>query len=156
MTREKYNFRHEWDIDAPAGTIWEIVSSQENWSSIFYGASISGTDKESLSLSTNGRYIITIKGSLPYSLSLHARILSIEPEKSLLVKLHGDLKGLCKFDINPKEEKTNILFDMNVSPVKWWMRLIAPAAEKFFTKNHNLVVNRSYNSFKNRIAMEMN
>ncbi len=156
LRQRKYHFQHEWNIEAPVGIVWEVVSGQENWSSILYGFSVTKTDKESSSLSTNGRYFITIKGSLPYSLSINARILSIKPEKSLVVKIYGDLNGICKFDINPKDEKTNIFFDMNVSVVKWWMRIIAPAAEKFFTRNHNLVVNKSYNSFKNRIAMEMN
>lgn len=152
--RTIFNFRHEWNIDVPAETIWNVVSAPENWPSFVYGFSLAKKDNENPFLSANNNFFFTIKGSLPYSLSFHAEVLEIEPEKFLVVKVSGDLKGVCRFDIGSQEKMTKIVFDMNVSPVKCWIKLLAPAAKKFFVRNHNLVVDRSYHSLKNRIAME--
>ena len=152
--RTIFKFRHEWDIDVPAEIIWRIVSAPENWPSFVYGFSLSKKDNVNSSLSANSKFFFKIKGSLPYSLSFHAEVLKIEPEKFLVVKVGGDLKGVCRFDIGSQEKTTKIIFVMNVSPVKCWIKLLAPAAKKFFVRNHNFVVDRSYNLLKNKITME--
>jgi len=150
-----YRFQHSWELKAPVETVWNVVSEPENWSTIFYGFSIQQDPEEAPSLSEDACYSFQIKGSLPYTLSLKVDILKFLSKELMLVKMGGDLKGIGKFETCRYGDRTKINFKMNVVPVKFWMRLVAPIAGKFFVKNHNLIVDKSYQSLSNRVAMEL-
>lgn len=154
-SKKGYFFQHSWELKAPVETLWGIVGEPENWSSIFYGLSIQQDSEETTSLSEDSRYSVQIKGSLPYTLSFKVDILKFLKKELLLVEIGGDLRGIGKFETYRYGDKTKINFKMNVVPVKCWMRLVAPIARKFFVKNHNLIVDKSYHSLSNRVAMEL-
>jgi hypothetical protein len=85
-----------------------------------------------------------------------AVITGIEQESSLDAKVGGDLSGYCSLKMTEKMETTSICFDMTVSPVKPWMKFLAPVARKLFIHNHNYVVEKSYDAVKRQIVMAMN
>lgn len=139
-------------MNTPVHLLWDVVNEPENWASIFYGLSVDQRHRTFSGLAEDSRYSFTVKGNLPYSLKFQVRVLKLVEERLVQVKIVGDLKGSGRVETVCEGEKTKITFNMSVVPVKCWMRLTAPAARHLFIKNHNRIVNKSYDSLRARVA----
>jgi hypothetical protein len=57
-------------------------------------------------------------------------MLRIESRRLLEGRASGDLEGICRWTFTPAGGGTEIIFDVDVRPGRWWMSLPLPFASR--------------------------
>lgn len=68
------------------------------------------------------------RSGVPYTLVFDLEMLRIESRRLLDGRASGDLEGACKWTFTPVNGGTEIRFDIDVRPGRWWMNLPIPFA----------------------------
>lgn len=88
---------------------------------------------------------------LPYHLTVDITVTDLKPFEYIRYSAAGDLlgDGSCRF--YAEERQTRIRFCWRVSPNKSWMKLMAPWAAPIFIWNHQHVMKKGEQSFRQRL-----
>jgi uncharacterized protein YndB with AHSA1/START domain len=137
----EYVFVDEWDVDAPAETVFEALADArtypEWWKPVYLEAEADGPPE----LGRESRQ--HFKGRLPYHLHTISRITEYEPPRKLAADVEGDLRGRGVWTLTPRDGLTHVRFDWHVYADRPLLRTLTPLLRPLFRWNHNWAISRA-------------
>lgn len=67
-------------------------------------------------------------------------MIRLESRRLLEGRASGDLEGVCKWTFTPVNGGTEIRFDVDVRPGRWWMNLPVPFASHIVRANFETIM----------------
>jgi len=133
----EYVFVDEWDVDAPQEAVFDVLADARtypDWWRPVYPLAVEGDETV-----TDHRF----KGKLPYTLRMHAEMVSSERPHRFEVRVDGDLRGKAVWTFTPHDGKTHVRWDWTVFADRRLLRYLTPVLRPLFRWNHNWAVARA-------------
>jgi hypothetical protein len=67
-------------------------------------------------------------------------MIRLESRRLLEGRASGDLEGICRWTFTPIQDGTEIRFDVNVRPGRWWMNLPIPFVARIVRANFETIM----------------
>jgi carbon monoxide dehydrogenase subunit G len=137
-----YHFVTTHEIQAPMEQVWDALrdlTAYPTWQTHVVQAQLiesSGPD------GVGDKTRLTVKGRLPFTLTIDITVTQADPPRTLEVRSLGELQGVGRFTLSQHEATTTARYTWNVRTTKRWMNLLAPLARPFFERNHNGVMRK--------------
>jgi hypothetical protein len=135
-----YRLQTVWWTPAVIDQVWEILASYKAWPSWWRGI-------QSVEVLRNGDQsgVGTVlrqgwRSRLPYTLVFDLEMLRIESRKLLEGRASGDLEGICRWTFTPVNGGTEIRFDVDIRPGRWWMNLPIPFTPRIVRANFEAIM----------------
>jgi uncharacterized protein YndB with AHSA1/START domain len=135
MARE-YVFVDEWDVAAPPEAVYDVLVDARTypdwWKPVYL--SVEGDERE-----TRHQF----KGRLPYTLEMHARLVSEDRPRQFDVDVDGDLRGHGRWTFTARDGTTRVRWDWTVFADRPLLRYLTPVLRPLFRWNHSWAVARA-------------
>lgn len=136
----RYRLQTVWRTSADIERIWEILAHYSAWPSWWQGIR-----KVEVLRSGDERGVGTVlrqgwRSWLPYTLVFDLEMIRLESRRVLEGRASGDLEGICKWTFIPVDGGTEIRFEVNVRPGRWWMNLPVPFAARIVRSNFETIM----------------
>ncbi len=136
----EYHIVTVWHIDAPLGTVYELISQSLDWPQWWHNVE---SAEEIIPGDTKGignirRYIW--RGFLPYRLIFDICVTQIEPRVMIEGIASGDLEGKGRWLFTGNDTMTTVRYEWQVRTTSRWMNLLELFAYPLIKWNHNLVM----------------
>jgi hypothetical protein len=134
MDLNHYRFRSEWQLNAPAANVFEVLGALETypswWPEIRLAEAI-----------TSDSMRLTARSLLPYDLEFISHQARRDTDAGVLeATLTGDLEGFSRWTIRSDGAATTAVFDEEVVAHKPLLRKTALIARPAFRANHRLMM----------------
>ncbi len=140
-----------WKIEAPLENCWFCLLDREQWP-LWWDFVDSVEPLQQGDLYGIGDICkINWHTCLPYRLSIVITTESLSPYRYIHYTVSGDLTGTGRCRLKHKNNMTWIHFGWYVSPQKNWMKMLLPYASFAFRWNHQQVMKKGEQSFKQRL-----
>lgn len=135
-----YRFQTVWWTPAPIEKVWETLANYAAWTTWWRGIR-----KVEVLRKGDESGVGTIlrqgwRSRLPYTLVFDLEMIRLESRRVLEGRASGDLEGICKWMFTPANGGTEIRFDVNVRPGRWWMNLPVPFAPRIVRANFETIM----------------
>jgi len=121
-----YRFLTVWWTSATTYRVWETLANYAAWPTWWRGIQsvevLRSGDKSGVGTILRQQW----RSQVPYTLIFDLEMLRIEGEKLLDGRASGDLEGSCTWTLFPVDGGTELRFNVNVRPGRWWMNLPIP------------------------------
>ena len=138
---KEYLFVDEWDVDAPAATVFDALADArtypEWWKPVYIAAESDGPPEIGRTARQH------FKGRLPYHLHTTSTITRYERPHVLEAEVEGDLRGRGVWTLTPSDGTTHVRFDWSVFADKPLLRVLTPVLRPAFRWNHNWAIARA-------------
>lgn len=136
----KYCFHTVWWTPTNVERVWETLAHYAAWPTWW-----SGIRKVEVLRQGDESGVGTVlcqgwRSRLPYTLVFDLEMIQIESKRLLEGRASGDLEGICKWTFAPVNGGTEIRFDVNVRPGRWWMNLPVPFAPRIVRANFETIM----------------
>lgn len=125
-----YHFSTVWRTAAETSRVWEVLANYAAWPTWWRGIQsvdvLRRGDERGIGTILRQRW----RSRVPYTLLFDIEMLQIESERLLDGRASGDLEGACTWTLVPVEGGTELHFDVEVRPGRWWMNLPLPFLPK--------------------------
>jgi hypothetical protein len=139
-TMNNYRFQTVWWTPAVIDQIWETLASYADWPTWWRGIQnvevVRRGDESGVGTVLRQGW----RSWVPYTLVFELEMLQIESRRLLDGRASGDLEGICKWTFTPANAGTEIRFDVNVRPGRWWMNLPVPFAPRIVRANFETIM----------------
>jgi len=140
MARE-YVFVDEWHVDAPLQAVFDAVADARTypqwWRPVYSSVEADGAPR----VEQTSRH--HFKGKLPYTLTMDAEMLELEPHRRFKVRVEGDLRGEGIWTFSERDGGTDVRWDWIVYADEPLLRVFTPVLRPLFRWNHNWAVARA-------------
>jgi mannose-6-phosphate isomerase-like protein (cupin superfamily)/uncharacterized protein YndB with AHSA1/START domain len=137
----EYVFVDEWDVAAPAGTVYEALADGRTypdwWRPVYIAVDSDGPPV--IGSITDQHF----KGRLPYHLRTRSKIVRLEPGALIEVDVDGDLRGHGVWTLTPTATGTHVRFDWTVHADRLLLRVLTPLLRPALRSNHNWAIARA-------------
>lgn len=135
-----HRFQTVWRTTADIERIWETLANYAAWPSWWRGI----RKVEVLRRGDEGGVGTVLRQGwrswLPYTLVFDLEMIRLESRRILEGCASGDLEGICRWTFTPVHDGTEIRFDVNVRPGRWWMNLPIPFASNIVRANFETIM----------------
>jgi hypothetical protein len=139
-TSNSYRFQTVWRTSADIERIWETLAHYSAWPTWWRGI----RKVEVLQRGDDSGVGTVLRQGwrswLPYTLVFDLEMIRLESRKLLEGRANGDLKGICRWTFTPIQDGTEIRFDVNVRPGRWWMNLPLPFVPRIVRANFETIM----------------
>lgn len=135
-----YRFQTVWWTPVAIEKVWETLAHYATWT-IWWR----GIQKVEVLRKGDESGVGTIlrqgwRSRLPYTLVFDLEMIRLESRRVLEGRASGDLEGICRWTFAPVNSGTEIRFDVNVRPGRWWMNLPIPFAPRIVRANFEAIM----------------
>jgi hypothetical protein len=139
-TATSYCFQTVWWTSVDIERIWETLANYAAWPTWWRGIR-----KVEVLRSGDESGVGTVlrqgwRSWIPYTLVFDLEMIRLESRKLLEGRASGDLEGICKWTFTPVNGGTEIRFNVNVRPGRWWMNLPIPFAPRIVRGNFETIM----------------
>jgi len=135
-----YRLQTVWRTPAAVDQIWAILAHYAAWPTWWHGIQkvevLRDGDESGAGTVLRQQW----RSRLPFTLVFELEMLRIESGRLLEGRASGDLEGICKWTFAPANGGTEIRFDVNVRPGRWWMNLPIPFAPRVVRANFETIM----------------
>jgi len=135
-----YHLQTVWWTPATVDQIWGILANYADWPTWWRGIQnvevLRDGDESGAGTVLRQKW----RSRLPFTLVFDLEMLRIESGRLLEGRASGDLEGICKWTFAPANGGTEIRFDVNVRPGRWWMNLPIPFAPRVVRANFETIM----------------
>jgi hypothetical protein len=136
----QYRFVTEWQVDATAGQVWDVLLDYRQWPSWWRGFR-AVEQLESGDASGRGMRIRqSWRAWLPYTMVLDLEILDLQRPSLVQGRASGNVEGTCTWSLDERDGATTVRFVMDVCTTRWWMNLPVPFAGRVFAGNYDAIM----------------
>jgi mannose-6-phosphate isomerase-like protein (cupin superfamily)/uncharacterized protein YndB with AHSA1/START domain len=140
-TAPGYVFTDEWDVDAPAEAVFDVLADAgtypEWWKPVYIEAEADGPPAVGVA---SRQYF---KGRLPYRLRTVSTIVRLERPREIQADVVGDLAGRGTWTLSEQDGGTHVHFGWRVNADRPLLRYLTPVLKPLFRWNHNWAVARA-------------
>ncbi|MFJ4684326.1 SRPBCC family protein [Streptomyces sp. NPDC088789] len=134
MDWSRYRFHTRWTLPAPPAAVYDVLERAEEYP--LWWPQVRRIDRID---DTSGR--ISIRATLPYTLTFTARQTRREPDAGVLeIAMTGDLEGWARWTVTAYGDGTLARYDQEVAVRKRLLRLLAVPGRPVFRVNHTLMM----------------
>lgn len=137
----EYAFVDEWDVAAPAGTVYEVLADASTyprwWRPVYIAVDSDGPPVVGSIAHQH------FKGRLPYHLRTRSKLVRLEPGALIEVDVDGDLRGHGVWTLTPTPTGTHVRFDWTVHADRRLLRVLTPVLRPVLRSNHNWAIARA-------------
>lgn len=154
MPSSRFHLVTTWHLAAPLEPVWRALTKPDDWPSWWRAVA-----KVELLVPGDADGIgavrrITWRTALPYTLTFTTRTTRIEPMSLIEGRAEGELSGLGRWTLMPKDGATQARYDWMVDVTKPWMRMAAPILRPVFAWNHGAVMRWGEEGLARKLAAE--
>ncbi len=134
-----YDFKDEWEINAPLDMTWKVVSDSAGWQKWWPGlqeATVTNQHPDLVGSSVQ----LTWHSKAGYKLRHRITIKTIKPCSLIEFSSDGDLSGYGSWRFESKNNKTHMTIDWHVQTTKRWMNIFSMFLRPIFIKNHHALM----------------
>lgn len=135
-----YCLQTVWWTPAVVDQIWEILANYAAWPTWWRGIRnvevLRRGDESGAGTVLRQQW----RSRLPYTLVFQLEMLRLESGRMIEGRASGDLEGICRWTFVPASSGTEIRFDVNVRPGRWWMNLPVPFAPRIVRTNFETIM----------------
>lgn len=135
-----YRFHTVWWTPAAIEKVWEALAHYSAWPTWWRGIRkvevLRRGDESGVGTVLHQEW----RSWLPYTLVFDLEMVRLESRRLLEGRASGDLEGICKWTFTPVHEGTEIRFDVDVRPGRWWMNLPVPFASRIVRANFETIM----------------
>lgn len=135
-----YSFQTLWWTPAAIEKVWETLATYAAWTTWWRGIRkvevLRRGDQSGVGTVLRQGW----RSWLPYTLVFDLEMIRLESKRLLEGRASGDLEGICKWTFVPVNGGTQIRFDVDVRPGRWWMNLPAPFVSQIVHANFETIM----------------
>lgn len=139
-TAINYRFQTVWTTSASIEKVWETLAHYAAWPKWWRGIRkvevLRQGDESGVGTVLRQEW----RSWLPYTLAFDLEMIRLESKSLLEGRARGDLEGICKWTFTPVNGGTEIRFDADVRPGRWWMNLPIPFAPRIVRANFETIM----------------
>ena len=152
-TEAGYRFSKVWWTSATTDQVWEILANYAAWPTWWRG--IQGVEVLRRGDDSGAGTILRQqwRSRVPYTLVFDLEMIRIESRKILDGRASGDLEGTCRWTFAPVDGGTELRFDVNVRPGRWWMNLPLPFAAKIVRGSFETIMGWGRQGFEKTLVL---
>lgn len=139
-TAASYRFQTVWRTSADIERIWETLAHYSAWPTWWRGIRqvevLRRGDESGVGTVLRQGW----RSWIPYTLVFDLEMIRLESRKLLEGRANGDLEGICRWTFTPVHDGTEIRFDVNVRPGRWWMNLPIPFVPRIVRGNFETIM----------------
>jgi hypothetical protein len=145
-----YVFLERWRVSASAERLYDTLLDFDTyplWGAPSYveGKRLSGTG-----LGSTGR--VSVRGALPYVLTLQCTIVKVVPSREIEIEVEGDLAGRQHWTFVPRGRTTEVSSDFRANTNWAVLSVMTPLLRPVFRWNHKLCKNRAMEGLERYLA----
>jgi hypothetical protein len=135
-----YRFQTVWWTPAAIEKVWETLAHYAGWTTWWRGIRKVEVVRQGDESGVGTVLRQGWRSRLPYTLVFDLEMIRIESKRLLEGRASGDLEGICKWSFIPVNGGTEIRFDVNIRPGRWWMNLPVPFAPRIVRANFETIM----------------
>jgi hypothetical protein len=139
-TKASYRFQTAWWTSAAIERIWETLADYAAWPTWWRGIRkvevLRRGDESGVGTILRQGW----RSWIPYTLVFDLEMVQLESRRLLEGRASGDLEGICRWTFTPADGGTEIRFEVNVRPGRWWMNLPIPFAPRIVRANFETIM----------------
>jgi quercetin dioxygenase-like cupin family protein/uncharacterized protein YndB with AHSA1/START domain len=136
-----YLFVDEWDVAAPPEAVFNAISDSRTypawWRPVYLEVEADGP----VAVGTSARH--HFKGRLPYHLHTTSVCVELDPPRTVVADVGGDLRGRGKWTVTPTKAGSHVRFDWEVHADRKLLRILTPVLRPLFRWNHDWAIARA-------------
>ncbi len=151
----KFQLVSEWHLAAPPEAVWAVLEAPEEWPRWWPEIrrvqllQAGGNDDEGAVRRT------WWTSRLPYGFVIDFTTRASEKPRMLAVEADGDLHGMGRWELEAIPVGTRVRYTWQVTPLKAWMRWLAPLLSPLFAWNHHAVMKDGAAGMAGRLSVEL-
>lgn len=148
-----YRFQTVWWTPAPIEKAWETLAHYAAWTSWWRGIRRVEVLRQG---DESGAGTVLRQGWrswLPYTLVFDLEMIRLDSKSLLEGRANGDLEGICKWTFIPVNGGTEIRFDVDVRPGRWWMDLPIPFVSRIVQANFETIMRWGRDGLERTLGM---
>lgn len=153
MATNDYVFVDKFVVPCNKETAYEYISNIEDyprwWGKVYKRIVVV---KRAMQDKPGGKYEVTVRGFLPYTLTIQNEVTLVQKPDRIEFVAVGDLEGKGTWLFNEVEGGTEIIFDWRVAANKQIIRLFSFLLKPVFRANHVFCVRRAEEGMKNDLV----
>lgn len=119
----RYDFHTVWWTPATVVQVWEIVAHYSAWKDWWRGIQKVEVVRQGEESGVGTVLRQGWRSWIPYTLVFDLEMIRLESKRLLEGRASGGLEGICKWTFTSVNDGTDIRFDVDVRPGRWWMNL---------------------------------
>jgi hypothetical protein len=135
-----YRLHTVWWTAAADDAIWEKLANYAEWPAWWRGIRsvevLRRGDESGAGTVLRQQW----RSRLPFTLVFDLEMIRIEGGRLLDGRASGDLVGTCRWTLTPVDGGTEVRFDADVRPGRWWMNLPVPFAPRVVRANFEAIM----------------
>jgi uncharacterized protein YndB with AHSA1/START domain/quercetin dioxygenase-like cupin family protein len=136
-----YLFVDEWDVAAPPEAVFDAIADSRTypqwWRPVYLDVESDGPPQPGREFRHH------FKGRLPYHLNTRSVIAKLDPPRTVIADVDGDLRGRGTWTLTPTSRGTHVRFDWQVHADRNLLRVLTPVLRPIFRWNHNWAIARA-------------
>lgn len=145
-----YDFRDEWQVDAPPARVWELIEQPRTyplWWPIYLDARLL-EDKGPV----GSVALLKFRVLLPYTLTITTTSTRSEAPHLLEGTVRGEIEGTWRWTLQPAGAGTHVVFEESVRTNRWILNLLGPIAHRLFALNHRIAARKGAQGMRAYLA----
>lgn len=135
-----YRFQTVWWTPAAIERVWETLAHYAAWTTWWRGIRKVEVLRQGDESGVGTVLRQGWRSRLPYTLVFDLEMIRLESRRVLEGRASGDLEGICRWTFAPVNGGTEIRFDVDVRPGRWWMNLPIPFAPRIIRANFETIM----------------
>jgi hypothetical protein len=135
-----YRFITEWQADAPAEQVWDVLLDYRRWPTWWRGfrsvEQLAPGDPSGRGMRIRQAW----RSLIPYTLTFDLEILGLQRPGLVRGRASGAVEGDCTWTLEEQAGRTTVRFLMDVRTTRWWMNLPLPLAGRIFAWNYDAIM----------------
>ena len=140
MGMTDYAFATTWVLEASIERVWQALGDVERWREWFPLVRAVRLVEPGDADGAGAVGEITVRGTLPYGLTMRIAVTRVEAPRLLELTSLGDLDGWGRWTLAEEAGITTTRFEWRVTTTKAWMNALAPVARPAFAWNHDVAM----------------
>lgn len=130
----------EWRTAASRAQVWDVLLNVREWPSWWRGFrqvdQLASGDDRGIGMRLRQQW----RSHLPLTMTLELEVIDIRSRELLVGRIAGEMTGTATWTMREEDGETVVRFAFDVAPVRPWMRLPVPFADRVFAWNYGAVM----------------
>ncbi len=136
-----YLFVDEWDVAAPPAAVFDAIADSRTYPDWWRPVYLDVTSDGPPELGREFRH--HFKGRLPYHLHTRSVIVELDPPRTVIADVDGDLRGRGTWTLTPTRHGAHVRFYWQVHADRELLRVLTPVLRPIFRWTHNWAIARA-------------